>query len=80
MFLWGNAEDGVTGPQFYRAQHPNERWCAYLWSAWRNSCNNLRWIVAWRTGPFFRKEWHGWYFQAGFRQDTGWPVLSAGKI
>jgi hypothetical protein len=79
-WIWGNEEDGVTGAAFYRAQFKDARVCAYLWSAWRNSANNLRWVFADKGGPFYRIERWGWYFQAGFRPDTGWPVLSAGRI
>lgn len=75
--IWGNAEDGVVGPPWY---NPNESaWKAYLWSAWRNSANNLRWRFSWIGGPFWRRAWKGWYIQAGFKPITGWPVLSAGR-
>jgi hypothetical protein len=80
--VWGNDEDGVIGAEFYRKRFPDERVCAYMWSAYRNSSNNLRWVFAWKGGPFYRWESKGkkWYFQAGFRRDFGWPVLSAGRM
>lgn len=80
-YLWGNDEDGVTGALWYRTMHGESRWRAYLWSAWRNPVGNLRWFVRRTSGPFYR--WispnRRWYFQAGFRPDNGWPVLSAGR-
>jgi hypothetical protein len=80
-WIWGNEEDGVTGPVWYMPGKPE--WLrAYMWSAWRNSCNNLRYLVAWKAGPFWQKRFTfrgaPWYVQAGFRPDTGWPVLSGG--
>lgn len=78
--VWGNDEDGVLGPTWYNPL--GTPWRAYLWSAWRNSANNLRWVFANKGGPYYK--WVSttgkWYFQAGFRPDTGWPVLSAGKV
>jgi len=43
---WDNEEDGVTGAAWYSAKHPTwPLWMrAYLWSAWRNSANNLRFL------------------------------------
>lgn len=79
FYIWDNDEDGVC-PHWYNPQAT--RWRAYLWTAWRNSANNLRWKFADKTGPFFRWENKAktWYFQAGYGKNTGWPVLSAGKI
>lgn len=73
--VWGNAEDGVTGAPFYMKRIPNERWRAYMWSAWRNSTNNMRWGGTLKGGPFFRHVGKKWIFQAGYRPDNGWPVL-----
>ena len=79
-FLWGNEEDGVTGADFYLPHAPS-RLRAYLWSAWRNSANNLRFVFRWRSGPFYR--WQNGaktlYFQMGWNA-SGFPVLSAGRI
>jgi len=83
---WGNEEDGVTGADFYRERFKDERRCAYLWSAWRNPANNLRFVFRWRGGPFKRWEWtwtlrgasHPLYFQLGW-YPNGYPVLSGGK-
>ena len=80
LYPWDNEEDGVTGNASYRAHYADSGLSAYRWSAWRNSANNLRFLFAWKDGPFKRVEYRGWYAQAGFRPDTGWPVLSAGKI
>lgn len=42
--VWGNAEDGVTGADWYRALHSDwsTRRCALNWSAFRNPTNNMR--------------------------------------
>ena len=73
---WDNREDGVM-PLWYNPQRT--RWRAYLWAAWRNSVNNLRYVFMWKGGPFYQWRGGGYYFQAGWRPDNGWPVLSAGK-
>ena len=47
--VWGNAEDGVTGAEWYRALHADwpARRCAVFWSAFRNPTNNMRfWPLA----------------------------------
>lgn len=80
-WIWGNEEDGVTGAPFYQAQFKDIRVCAYLWSAWRNSANNLRFVFKWVGGPFYRWEnaTHTFYVQAGW-YPNGFPVLSAGAM
>ncbi len=75
--IWGNDEDGVVGITDYNP--PGGRFKAYLWSAWRNSANNLRFIFRNFDGPFYRKEIGNWYFQCGW-YPNGFPVLSAGRI
>ena len=75
--VWGNDEDGVTGIPAYNKTE--SRFKAYLWSAWRNSTNNLRFVFRNFNGPFYRKEIGNWYFQAGW-YPNGFPVLSAGRI
>ena len=42
--IWGNAEDGVTGAEWYRTLHSDwsARRCAIFWSAFRNPTNNMR--------------------------------------
>lgn len=78
----GNPEDGASG-QFAlingnQPYMPNTwaPWRAYLWSAWRNSANNLKYVFAWTAGPY--KEWSyslfgklrtakiGWQMENGF--------------
>lgn len=75
FWLWDNDEDGIT-PAWYNPQAT--LWRAYVWTAWRNSVNNLRFLVSWKGGPWWHWSNGKWYAQAGFRPDTGWPVLSAG--
>lgn len=45
-WLWGNEEDGVAGPVWYRARNPSwSRWrLSYFWAALRNPSNNMRFI------------------------------------
>lgn len=75
--IYGNWEDGVVPPDWYMTGI-NTLWRTYMWTAWRNSTNNLRWIFLWKDGPWFQYRNKGYYFQAGWRPDTGWYVLSAG--
>jgi hypothetical protein len=44
--IFGNWEDGVVGPAWWKAQHPDrpDWWLAFVWSAWRNPTNNTRFI------------------------------------
>jgi hypothetical protein len=82
-WLWGNEENGVLCDARKRAQFPvDDRVCAYVWSALRNNVNNLRFVpgVSVAGGPFYRYVRGALYFQCGFRPDTAWPVISAGKI
>lgn len=86
--IYGNREDGVSGQtaliwvngslSFYRPRS----WAparAYLWSAWRNSANGLKYMFQWKGGPLCRKEWKRWYVQFGWNT-SGLPVLSAGSV
>jgi hypothetical protein len=76
-WIFDNDEDGIfSGPPSLE-RHP--RWNAFVWCALRNSVNNLRFLTAWKGGPWLQIRRSGRYFQAGFRPDTGWPVLSAGR-
>ena len=81
--VWGNNEDGVVSGLRNNVEYnpTGSRWLAYVWSAWRNSANNLRFVFQWIGGPFYRWEnaGHTWYFQCGW-YPNGFPVLSAGKI
>lgn len=45
-WIFGNLEDGVTGPGWFHAEHQSksDRWLAFIWSAWRNPTNNLRFV------------------------------------
>lgn len=62
-WLWGNEEDGVTGPIWWAVRHRDwPMWrIAYVWSALRNPVNNLRFVpginpvidpkrIQWHTG------------------------------
>lgn len=88
-WIYGNREDGVSGytalvwvdgytqgPYLPKAS----AWArAYRWSALRNSCDNLKYVFAWKGGPFWRREFRSWYVQAGWNS-SGFPVISAGRI
>lgn len=86
-FIYGNPEDGVSGQtalvwvngslSFYR--RPTwAPWRAYLWSGWRNSADNLKYVFAWQKGPlvefnlFGMEHKLGWQFENGVKV----PVLS----
>lgn len=56
FWLWGNEEDGVTGPEWWKvrtgvaspfrlvAPWHVQAWSAYRWSALRNPVNNMRFV------------------------------------
>lgn len=60
----------------------HDSWRAYLWSAWRNSADNLKYFFAWEQGPFLEVGYSvlgrarvlklGWQSETGVRV----PVLS----
>ena len=85
--VYGNPEDGVSGMfalvQGNQEYMPSSKvpawWRAYCWSALRNSCDNLKYVFAWKGGPFWRREFGRFYVQAGW-YPNGLPVLSAGSI
>ena len=89
-YVYGNPEDGVSGksaliwlngttqgPYMPNAWSP---WRAYLWSGWRNSCDNLKYVFQWKGGPFLHWENAAgtFYAQAGWAS-SGFPVLSGGR-
>lgn len=45
LWLWGNDQDGLCA-DWYHTDHMNRPWWlnAYIWSAWRNPANNLRFV------------------------------------
>jgi hypothetical protein len=83
-FVYGNREDGVSGQQALingnQPYMPNAwaPWRAYCWSALRNSCDNLKYVFAWKAGPF--KQWtlFGRPQHAGWQMENGFnvPVIS----
>lgn len=42
-YVWGNEEDGVAGPRWFMQGAPAWK-RAFVWSAWRNPTNNLRFV------------------------------------
>lgn len=76
--VYGNYEDGVVPPDWYLPSWP--LWLrVYLWTAWRNSTDNLKYVFHFSGGPFWRKTFGNYYAQAGWN-GRGLPVLSAGRI
>lgn len=77
-YVYGNPEDGVVGPIWHMPGQPD--WLrAYMWSAWRNSCDGLKYAFYLKGGPFKRWTVGSWYAQLGWNS-SGLPVLSAGRI
>lgn len=81
-WVYGNPEDGVSGQQAIIELNGNASpymphtpawWRAYCWSAWRNSCDNLKYVFAWRRGPQAVVLGHkiGWWDENGYKV----PVL-----
>lgn len=81
-WVYGNVEDGVSGQHAliwtatgqvpYRPNaHPAVR--AYLWSAWRNSADNLKYLFRWSKGPFLQL-----HIKAGWNS-SGLPVISVSR-
>lgn len=80
-FFWllDNEEDGIVGPG-----EALTRWNAIVWTAFRNSTNNVRYLpgISQKGRPFYRKTWGpkpgGLYVQAGWNS-SGFPVISGGR-
>lgn len=80
-WVYGNPEDGVSGQTALVMVNPviagpylpsaDDRWRAYRWSALRNSCDNLKYVFAWRNGPYSERLRMGWKEENGVRV----PVL-----
>lgn len=89
-WVYGNPEDGVSGKcalvwnkegTARVSFMPNAwaPWRAYVWSGWRNSADNLKYVFAWKGGPFYRWANSKFFFQIGWNP-SGFPVLSAGRL
>lgn len=85
--LYGNPEDGVSGQYALiwvnsvlspYMPHASAAWRAYCWSAWRNSCDNLKYIFAWKAGPFAQWTLFGRQQHIGWKLENGYnvPVIS----
>jgi hypothetical protein len=77
--IYGNDEDGVTGKPGYNTEPPS-RLKAYVWSAWRNPVDNLKyWPIARRPGgPLLYRRFGAFYVEAGWNA-SGLIVASAGR-
>jgi hypothetical protein len=82
-WVWSNDEDGIDGSAPFHPEYSAAR-RAFVWSALRNPCNNLRFVrgVSKVGRPLWRKTWGakpgGWYVAAGWN-NSGFPVLSGGR-
>lgn len=82
--IYGNPEDGVSGAQaLINGSEPYmpDAWPplrAYCWSALRNSCDNLKYVFAWKDGPFKQWTFFGRPQHAGWQMENGFnvPVIS----
>lgn len=89
-WIYGNPEDGVSGRQAYIWATPSAPalympgawapWRAYLWSAWRNSADNLKYVFAWKEGPYWAVQIGGRWLQAGWHLQNGVNVPVLGVI
>lgn len=86
-YVYGNPEDGVSGLQAvvwpngvsspYMATS-NPIWRSYCWSALRNSCDNLKYVLANKKGPLKEFKFLGRTCKVGWQMENGFnvPVLS----
>lgn len=85
--VYGNPEDGVSGQQalvwtngVLGPYMPNAPawWRAYCWSAFRNSCDNLKYVFADPKGPLVTFQLFGRTCKVGWQMENGYnvPVLS----
>lgn len=74
-YLWNNYEDGIDN-------HGQSN--AFVWSALRNPVDNLKYVTAWGSGPFVRKEFSVagklLYVQAGWNPWSHLIQCSAGSV
>jgi hypothetical protein len=88
-YIYGNPEDGVSGRQaiVYTSgvagpYMPNAwaPWRAYLWSGWRNSADNLKYVFACSSCPLKTGTFLGRPYKLGWQQENGYnvPVISWG--
>lgn len=60
-WLWGNEEDGIGGPQWWDDRVSGDLTKqVFLWSAWRNPVNNLRYVPVLHPKPDVKRiKWIG---------------------
>lgn len=83
-WIWDNEEDGVFADWYLKA-HPerSEVTNAFIWTALRNSVNNLRYVpyISAKGRPLWLRNWtfrgKVFYAKAGWNA-SGFPVISAG--
>lgn len=83
--VYGNPEDGVSGQYalIWNAggtalgPYAPTRWVwlnAYLWSAWRNSCDNLKYVFHDPDGPLVTFKLFGRTMKFGWQPENGFNV------
>lgn len=88
-YVYGNPEDGVSGQQaviwkdnlpFPYMPHAWAPWRAYLWSGWRNSADNLKYVFSCASCPLKAGVLLGRPYKIGWQEENGYnvPVISWG--
>lgn len=82
--VYGNPEDGVSGRDAILIGGGSYMpgawapWRAYCWSALRNSADNLKYVFAWKAGPYVSGQFWRFNYGLGWKPENGYnvPVLS----
>jgi hypothetical protein len=87
-FPWDNEQDGVVPPQMvngapYLITYP--QWLrAYIWSAWRNPANGMRWAplaaTTFTSKPVVTQSASGYVATYGWRQCIVWHGIRFGWL
>lgn len=82
-WIYGNPEDGVSGmlarvwdadgkeQEYMPSSKVPAWWRAYCWSAWRNSCDNLKYVFADPKGPLVTFTLFGRQGKIGWQVENG---------
>lgn len=82
--VYGNPEDGVSGMKALVMANPVLKvpympgawvpWRAYLWSGWRNSSDNLKYVFACSSCPLVQFQLFGRTLKIGWQVENGIKV------